>query len=466
MSTTITISYDDGGLLVRNKQQAAANRHAYEVNRAAKEAAQNGVEGLRARRIAEGRDPLTGGRLQTPRSSSRLVRTDQEPAANRRVSTLGSFYVAQRPVFEGETTYEEFKFISGDGQQSALVRLKLSTNYNANRPDDVQDTVVVTVGDPCNFVDPGYFESTETIIFYDIFNSTPQALQRSFMLPLSSKSCLYVFAYKTAVLPVLTTRTKVTLQRASGQGFDGFCIPDEVFFESVLVDTFTATAIEDKIETQYVCVLVGQNVCRVVDTPPSLANAIENSVQFGYDKLTSEYGPVLDMTVSYPYYELSTPPDYVPSIGLLYGGLGLSNQGAMPTITASPMSWFALDSFANSRAIETAQTYEDLLASSITVSSTRVTDLLATNEQLGLVSESSRLLRRSDGLYLSGPTSATNYPYTGTGWSQSSKKLAPSTTPATPSGFNAYQRHYIYTWDSQNFCSAQAQRYGISEAMT
>jgi hypothetical protein len=90
MSTIITITYDDGGLLERNKQQTAANRHAFDVNRTAQEAAQGGVQGLRERRIAEGRDPLTGGRLQTLRSSSKLRRTDQEPAAFRR---RGGFYV-------------------------------------------------------------------------------------------------------------------------------------------------------------------------------------------------------------------------------------------------------------------------------------------------------------------------------------------------------------------------------------
>lgn len=83
MSTTINIAVGDGGLPERNRQQTTANRQAYVQGKASEQAAEGGVLALRAQRIAEGRDPLTGGQL-IPGSSSRLQRLDQQPAANRR----------------------------------------------------------------------------------------------------------------------------------------------------------------------------------------------------------------------------------------------------------------------------------------------------------------------------------------------------------------------------------------------
>jgi hypothetical protein len=88
MSTRINVNIGDGGLLDRNAQQQAAARQANQQRASADKAAAEGQRQLEAVRISQGRDPVTGERLPSAGSSSRIQRIDQEPAANRR-SILG-----------------------------------------------------------------------------------------------------------------------------------------------------------------------------------------------------------------------------------------------------------------------------------------------------------------------------------------------------------------------------------------
>jgi hypothetical protein len=84
MSTRINVNIGDGGLLDRNAQQQAAARQANQQRATANKAAAEGQRQLEAVRISQGRDPVTGERLPSAGSSSRIQRIDQEPAANRR----------------------------------------------------------------------------------------------------------------------------------------------------------------------------------------------------------------------------------------------------------------------------------------------------------------------------------------------------------------------------------------------
>ena len=83
MTTRITVTTGDGGLLERNAQQQAANRQGTLVKGQAEQAAELGDSQLRAERIAQGRDPATGRSLPSAGSTSRLTRIDQDPAAFR-----------------------------------------------------------------------------------------------------------------------------------------------------------------------------------------------------------------------------------------------------------------------------------------------------------------------------------------------------------------------------------------------
>jgi hypothetical protein len=71
-------------LLERNAQQQAANRQGTLVKAQAEQAAAEGAEQQRQRRIAAGLDPATGRPLPSAGSTSRLTRIDQEPAAFRK----------------------------------------------------------------------------------------------------------------------------------------------------------------------------------------------------------------------------------------------------------------------------------------------------------------------------------------------------------------------------------------------
>ena len=84
MTTRITVTTGDGGLLERNAQQQAANRQGALVKADAEQAAAEGAEQQRQRRSAEGLDPATGRPLPSAGSTSRLTRIDQELAAFRK----------------------------------------------------------------------------------------------------------------------------------------------------------------------------------------------------------------------------------------------------------------------------------------------------------------------------------------------------------------------------------------------
>jgi hypothetical protein len=90
VTTRITVTTDNGGLLDRNAQQQAAARQATLLKSQADKAAALGDDQLRRERIAQGRDPATGRPL--PSTGSTLNRVDQQPAAFRRSSGL-SFVV-------------------------------------------------------------------------------------------------------------------------------------------------------------------------------------------------------------------------------------------------------------------------------------------------------------------------------------------------------------------------------------
>jgi hypothetical protein len=84
MSTRINVNIGDGGLLDRNAQQQAAARQANQQRASADKAAAEGQRQLEQERIRKGLDPLTGERLPSAGSSSRIQRIDQDPAANRK----------------------------------------------------------------------------------------------------------------------------------------------------------------------------------------------------------------------------------------------------------------------------------------------------------------------------------------------------------------------------------------------
>jgi hypothetical protein len=89
MSTRINVNIGDGGLLDRNAQQQAAARQANQQRASADKAAAEGQRQLQAVRISQGRDPLTGERLPSAGSSSRIQRIDQKPAASRAITDEG-----------------------------------------------------------------------------------------------------------------------------------------------------------------------------------------------------------------------------------------------------------------------------------------------------------------------------------------------------------------------------------------
>ena len=465
-STQINVTVGSGGLSDKAKQlQTAARQGQLEKERQQRVEAK-GTEQRNSKLQAEGKapdgSPLYGAPFNQPQ-------IDRRPAANRKGFELGNFYLASRSVAQGNETFLEHQFTSGDGQQTALIKLKISTFYS-EQPNNVSTQTTIAVGDPCALVDPGYYETTDVYIEYSRRNSTASAFRREFMLPLNNATCLYVFAYKTAALPVLLTRsiTTVTLN----VGFGAQCAIGAQISQERTVDTYTADVVKDEITTEYVCVLVGQKVCQVVTTPAALEEAIENSVQFDYIKETNTAGPNLGLTVEYPSYTISLPPDlpdYYPLQGLLYSGLGLSSEGYLEITAATPIAWFALDNFSNSRTIEQAQTYEEILVSTIQIGNVEPKDLLSPSKQLGLVGNrlapETELRQRTDNQYFSGPLFQFNYPYTGPGWRTSSTKLFRSTAPATPQGFGPAQRYYVYSWNNTGFCTGQASRYGIPEAI-
>jgi len=109
MSTRINVNIGDGGLLDRNAQQQAAARQANQQRASADKAAAEGQRQLEAVRISQGRDPLTGERLPSAGSSSRIQRIDQEPAANRQGGLLDLLVVPSGPYITtpsvGPTSY-------------------------------------------------------------------------------------------------------------------------------------------------------------------------------------------------------------------------------------------------------------------------------------------------------------------------------------------------------------------------
>jgi hypothetical protein len=461
MSTRINVTVGDAGLLDRNAQQTAANRQAKLLadQRAAAETL--GVERRAADRTAAGLDPLTGLPAFSPSSASTVNRLDQEPAANRFGSGLGSFYLTAKIVVEGADTFADYIFTSGNGEQTAEVRIKIQTSYTDQKPDNVLTQTLVAVGDPCAFLSPGYYEATEVQIQYEVVNGVSQFLMRELMLPLDNNTCVYVFAYKRAALPTLLTRRRTFVRRYQGFSTGTICAVGALLEEFTIGDTYTASVLEDKIETQYVCVLAGQNECRLVPTSQQLQQAIEQSVQFDYVKESNTAGPNLDLTVTYESYALSLPENYFPLQGLLYSGLGISSEGRIRFSVATPLAWFALDSFDNSKAIEQAQTYEDLLSTSINIGSTTIATLLSPANQLGELPDGFSFLRRSDGQYLAGSLFEQNYPYTGSGWASSPTKRARTEFPPRPDGYTAVQRVTVYAWGKRGFCSEQAARYKI-----
>gem|GEM_PF-6103223 len=84
MTTRITVTTGDGGLLDRNAQQQAAARQAALVRGQAEKAAALGEAQLRQDRINAGLDPVTGLPLPSFGTTSTIRRLDQQPAANRR----------------------------------------------------------------------------------------------------------------------------------------------------------------------------------------------------------------------------------------------------------------------------------------------------------------------------------------------------------------------------------------------
>jgi hypothetical protein len=464
VSTQINVTVGSGGLSDKARQLQIAARQAQlekerTINLSAK-ALDERVAAQAAKGLSPDGLPLYGPGFEQPQ-------IERRPAANRTKVELGNFYLASRSVAEGNVTFEENQFTSGDGLQTALVKLTRSTSY-PEKPNDVSYRTVDTVGDPCALSDPGYYVVTDYYTEYSRQNSTAFAFRRTFMLPLDNATCLYVFAYKTATLPVLLTRDLTTVKIHGG--FGSQCAIGAILSEERTVDTYTAEVVKDEITTEYVCVLVGQKVCRVVPTPAALEEAIENSVQFDYIKETGTAGPNLGLTVEFPYYERLLPPDYFPQQGTLYSGLGLSSEGFLENTAATPIAWFALDNFSNSRTIEKAETYEEILASTIQIGNVEPKDLLSPSKQLGLVGNrlapETELRQRTDNQYFSGPLFQFNYPYEGTGWGRSSTKLSESTEPLRPAGFGPVMRHYVYPWNNTVFCTGQANRYGIPEAIS
>jgi hypothetical protein len=84
VTTRITVTTGDGGLLDRNAQQQAAARQATLLKSQAAKAAALGEEQLRKERIAQGLDPATGLPLPSFGTTSTIRRIDQQPAANTR----------------------------------------------------------------------------------------------------------------------------------------------------------------------------------------------------------------------------------------------------------------------------------------------------------------------------------------------------------------------------------------------
>ena len=133
MTTRITVTTGDGGLLERNAQQQAANRQGTLVKGQAEQAAALGDSQLRAERIAQGRDPTTGRPLPSAGSTSRLTRIDQEPAAFRR-DTLGFPHVFWSSSYIEDPTYQtngtqEF-IIATESNAREVVRFTYSIKPN------------------------------------------------------------------------------------------------------------------------------------------------------------------------------------------------------------------------------------------------------------------------------------------------------------------------------------------------
>jgi hypothetical protein len=113
VTTRITVTTGDGGLLDRNAQQQAAARQAALVKAQAEKATALGNEQLRKERIAQGRDPATGLPLPSFGTTSTIRRLDQQPAANRRrmPKSLVIWYPAKAPplaIFRNITSEGQF----------------------------------------------------------------------------------------------------------------------------------------------------------------------------------------------------------------------------------------------------------------------------------------------------------------------------------------------------------------------
>jgi hypothetical protein len=114
VTTRITVTTGDGGLLDRNAQQQAAARQAALTRSQAEKAAALGEAQLRQDRINAGLDPATGRPL--PSAGSTLRRVDQQPAAFRSpVSTIDLSIAWVYNAAEG------IKVVSGNGSTQTTV---------------------------------------------------------------------------------------------------------------------------------------------------------------------------------------------------------------------------------------------------------------------------------------------------------------------------------------------------------
>lgn len=490
MTTRITVTTGDGGLLERNSQQQAANRQGSLVKGQAEKAVALGDEQLRKERIAQGRDPLTGFPLSLAGSTSRLTRIDQKPAAFRSDGLeVTKFYSGQ---IEGSQS-----IISGDGTQIVDFELPPSQVipiYPVLQNTEYSDFDIIYTPGTSSIIEVGQTTRTEggNINEYtdqNKFFSKRRLIHTKYAtnyysLPLGGGLALLVSFRYSAYASVLLRYYR---------HFEYYVNNNLPFINRLtLVDqSFTAELETNWVEQEdWIAVVVGNSEARAVSISDSLKDALRlQSVSTqpfttysrdtiactfagnGFSPITNDYTVPPYVCENYPgvygYTFYNNQDDKGPPVALIaasplqagrivesrditHPSYGLVDNG-LPLFTnysTTPSAWFEIDSDTTNEYMENAFTHEALLSASLGAG--QLMSSLFSAKQYIDVSES--------------PVSWKGAPITGNvfvypdnqdpSWNGKVK-----TNPAIE---NAYNVHYIYDWSKKSFCASQASRYGIS----
>jgi hypothetical protein len=442
MTTRITVTTGDGGLLDRNAQQQAAARQAALVRGQAEKAAALGEAQLRQDRINAGLDPATGRPLPSAGSTSRLTRIDQEPAAFRSGVSVSvtRFYTG----IQNDVLYA----ISGDGSQRTPITVRPpitrqtypvleNTEYpyligGAPFPPPTS-TLLQVAGIPGTDTDTEYFWKAR----YVVGNS----YTASFAFPLGDGTC-YLLNYSRSGYGSEIARyyRKIT---AVPPNIETFTIEQETPWTS---------------QEDWVAAVVGPSTARPASVPSAIANVTVDLIYDSgpFETYFAPQGPFVGPDV------LTVPSTFERGFrsgtdSYLRNGYGicLIEQEYGSPFTCTPVAWFSTNPSIRS-AIATADTHPEFRSVSLS-SGLSIGDLFKAKQLIEITEPNAR--------YWSGSALEDNanvFPDPESASWKTGVRVRPNFRPSSlEDSYQSLAEHYAHDWGQPGFCRAQASLFGI-----